>query len=203
MEILQIPVGPLAANCYWVGNEKGSLVDPGAEPEKILAALGERFPQAIILTHGHADHLGAAGPLAEHFGVGIYLHADDLSLYQAAPEMGRYLGMTIPPLPEPAGYLAEGDTVPGIPGAQILAFPGHSPGGIGIYHPEEGFLLAGDLIFRGSIGRYDLPGSSAEAIFASLASLRQLPPQTRIYPGHGPDTTLARELAQNPFLGSY
>ena len=202
MEIQPIPVGALAANCYWVGNEPGILVDPGAEPEKILAALGKRVPEAIVLTHAHADHLGAAGPLAERFGVGIYLHTGDLFLYQAAPEMGSYLGMKIAPLPEPAGFLTEGDAVPGIPGAQILAFPGHSPGGIGLYHPEEGFLIAGDLIFRGSIGRYDLPGASESAIFASLARLRALPPQTRIYPGHGPATTLARELAENPFLRS-
>ncbi len=200
MEVRSLTVGPLAENAYlvWQG-AKGVLVDPGDEAGRILEAVRAAgfTPEAILLTHAHFDHLGAVAPLAEALGLPVYLHAADLPLYQRAPEIAAGWGLTVPPPPEPAGFLDQGDEVFGL---AVLHLPGHSPGHLAFYRAEDGFVLSGDLLFRGGIGRYDLPGADRTALFASLRRLLALPGATRVLPGHGPATTLAAERAANPFL---
>ncbi len=200
MEVRSLTVGPLAENAYlvWQG-AKGVLVDPGDEAGRILEAVRAAgfTPEAILLTHAHFDHLGAVAPLAEALGLPVYLHAADLPLYQRAPEIAAGWGLTVPPPPEPAGFLDQGDEVFGL---AVLHLPGHSPGHLAFYRAEDGFVLSGDLLFRGGIGRYDLPGADRAALFASLRRLLTLPGATRVLPGHGPATTLAAERAANPFL---
>ncbi len=200
MEVRSLTVGPLAENAYlvWQG-AKGVLVDPGDEAGRILEAVRAAgfTPEAILLTHAHFDHLGAVAPLAEALGLPVYLHAADLPLYQRAPEIAAGWGLTVPPPPEPAGFLDQGDEAFGL---AVLHLPGHSPGHLAFYRAEDGFVLSGDLLFRGGIGRYDLPGADRTALFASLRRLLALPGATRVLPGHGPATTLAAERAANPFL---
>ena len=200
MATATLTVGPLAENTYlyWRGDE-GVIIDPGDEPERIKAALAAAgfTPRAIVLTHAHFDHLGAARELAESLGLGVFLHKDELFLYELAPEAAKSWGFEITPPPDPAGFLAEGDLVLDL---LVLHLPGHSPGHIGLYSKELDLIFTGDVLFRGAIGRYDFPGSDKEKLFSSLARLLTLPPETRVLPGHGEETTIARERRENPYL---
>ena len=141
----------------------------------------------------------AFAPLAEAFEAPVALHPLDRPLYDRAPAMGGMYGMDIPALPEPAIDLAEGQTVQ-VGGLRfdVLHLPGHAPGHVAFL--GEGSLFSGDLLFAGSIGRTDLPLSDPRAMRQSLERIAALDPATRVYPGHGPATTVARELAGNPFL---
>jgi glyoxylase-like metal-dependent hydrolase (beta-lactamase superfamily II) len=200
MRVQGLTVGPLAENAYlvWEGGE-GVLVDPGAEPERLEAAIEKAgfAPAAILLTHAHFDHLGAVAPLARAGGLPVFLNRADLPLYQNAPALAAAFGLSVPEPPEPAGFLDEGAEVFGL---KVLHLPGHSPGHLAFYAEAEGFVLSGDLLFKGGIGRYDLPGADPEALFASLRRLLLLPEATRVLPGHGPATTIAEEKRTNPFL---
>ena len=189
-------MGPLAENAYlyWWGSE-GVLVDPGAEARRIEAAVAEAGfdPVAVLLTHAHFDHLGAVAEL----GLPVYLHRDDLPLYERAPELAAGFGLRLRPPPPPAGFLSEGDRAFGL---EVLHLPGHSPGHLAFFSPDEGLVFSGDLLFRGAVGRYDLPGADREALWRSLLRLVSLPEETRVLPGHGPETTVGRERRENPFL---
>lgn len=202
MKVYGLCVGPLQENTYLLVGEdgRGAIVDPGAEPERILAEarrVGLR-PEAILLTHAHFDHLGAVAPLVAALNLPVYLHPGDLVIYQNAVQNAARWGLSIPPPPEPVLPLAEGQALDFGLGLEVLFLPGHAPGHVGFYKP--GHLLSGDVLFRGGIGRYDLPGCDPQALFASLKKLSQLPQQTVVYPGHGPITTIAEEIASNPYL---
>ncbi len=200
MEVQRIPVGPLAENAYlaWEGGE-GVVLDPGAEPEALEAAIREAgfTPKAILLTHAHFDHVGAVAPLAEAHGLPVYLHAAELEPYRRAPEIARAYGLEVPPPPKPAGFLDEGDEAFGF---RVLHLPGHSPGHLAFYAPEAGVIFVGDVLFKGAVGRYDLPGADREALWHSLTRLTKLPEDTRVFPGHGEPTTIGSEKRTNPFL---
>lgn len=202
MKVYALAVGPLQANAYLLVGEngRGAIIDPGDEPQQILAEvrrLGLR-PEAILLTHAHFDHLGAVAPLVEALDLPVYLHPADLPLYQSAAQSAARWGLSVPQPPEPVEPLTEGQTLDFGLGLHVLYLPGHAPGHVGFYRP--GHLLSGDVLFRGGIGRYDLPGSEPEALFASLRRVAKLPPETVVYPGHGPTTTIAAERATNPYL---
>ncbi len=202
MKVHGLSVGPLQENTYLLVGEsgRGAIVDPGDEPERIVAEVrrvGLR-PEAILLTHAHFDHVGAVAPLVEALKLPVYLHPGDLALYQNAAQNAARWGLSIPQPPEPVEPLAEGQQLDLGLGLLVLFLPGHAPGHVGFYAP--GHLVSGDVLFRGGIGRYDLPGSDPQALFASLQKLTKLPPQTVVYPGHGPLTTLAEEMAHNPYL---
>lgn len=202
MKVYGLAVGPLQENTYLLVGEdgRGAIVDPGDEPERILAEvrrLGLR-PEAILLTHAHFDHLGAVASLVEALNLPVYLHPADLPLYQSAAQSAARWGLSVPQPPEPVEPLAEGQNLDFGLGLEVLYLPGHAPGHVGFYRP--GHLLSGDVLFRGGIGRYDLPGSDPGALFASLQRVAKLPPETVVYPGHGPTTTIAAERATNPYL---
>lgn len=202
MKVYALTVGLLQENTYLLMGEEGRgvIVDPGEEPERILAEVrrvGLR-PEAILLTHAHFDHVGAVAHLVEALELPVYLHPGDLALYQNAAQSAARWGLFIPQPPEPVLPLAEGQQLDFGLGLSVLFLPGHAPGHVGFYSP--GHLVSGDVLFRGSIGRYDLPGSDPQALLASLQKLTRLPPQTVVYPGHGPLTTLAEEMAHNPYL---
>ncbi|RIH88134.1 Hydroxyacylglutathione hydrolase GloC [Meiothermus luteus] len=203
MRVYSIPVGPLQANAYLLVGEggRGVIVDPGGEPERILAEVQRvgLSPEAILLTHAHFDHVGAVGPLVEALGIPVYLHPADLPLYQNASQAAGRWGLWVPNPPEPTEPLYEGQHLDFGLGLEVLFLPGHAPGHVGFYKP--GHLVSGDVLFRGGIGRYDLPGADPKALFSSLQKLLQLPPDTVVYPGHGPPTTLGEERAHNPYLG--
>lgn len=202
MRVYRLSVGPLQENTYLVAGEEGALlIDPGDEAERILALVAERGlkPRAILLTHAHFDHLGAVAPLVEALSLPVFLHPLDLPLYQRAQEMAALFGLFVPKPPLPVKPLAEGMSLFGL---TVWHLPGHSPGHVAFLAQDEGPVQAfsGDLLFRGGIGRFDLPGASQQALFRSLKRLLTLPPETEIHPGHGPPTTLALEARTNPFL---
>lgn len=194
MKIRKIPVGMLQENCYFVSDENGetAVIDPGDEAGRLLGLLqsGGLTPRCILLTHGHFDHVGAAAALAERYHCPVYLHEAD----QALPAR-----LTGGPLPQTRA-LHEGDELAvGALRFRVLETPGHSAGSVSLLCCDA--LFSGDTIFAGgSWGRTDFPGGSEMAIRTSLRRLAALPPQTRVFPGHGPETTIAAERVCDPFM---
>ena len=196
------PLGPFQANCYVIRAERGAteavVVDPGDDPTPLrldLARMGTRTG-GILVTHTDIDHIGGVAALADGTGAEVWAPAGEIeALRTGRPRSG-------PPVAphDPAHSVSGGDeiTVAGI-SFDIVDIPGHSSGHVAFHH--EGELFAGDLLFAGSIGRYDLPGGDWETLLDSVRSLiERFPAETIVYPGHGPATTLGRELQTNPFL---
>lgn len=201
MPIHMLTVGPMQENCYLLEEDgQCAIVDPGEEAGRIVAEVSRLGlqPLAIWLTHAHFDHLGAVARLVERLDLPVFLHVEALEGYQTAPQSAARWGIDLDPLPEPAGFLLEGQRLQ--LGYEVLYLPGHAPGHLGFYRAASGDLVSGDVLFREGIGRYDLPGSNFEVLRRSLQQVMQLPPATRVYPGHGATTTLEHELLHNPFL---
>jgi hydroxyacylglutathione hydrolase len=200
-------VGPLACNCYVVGDAEtrtAVVVDPGGDADELAKAIAARDlgVAAIVATHAHFDHVLGAARLRELLGVPFLLHESDEPLLSWLQESGRlWLGLELPPPPEVDAFPHEGDVVvAGGVDFQVLHTPGHSPGSISLVAEEA--VFSGDTLFAGSIGRTDLPGGSAEALIAAIRQkLFALGPEVAVYPGHGPSTTVGRELRLNPFVG--
>ncbi len=203
-----MPLGPFLTNTVILGCEttqEGVVIDPGFEAPTILAKVDELGLKitAILLTHGHVDHVSAVKEVKEATGAPVHIHPDDEELYKSAPMLGRYFGLDAPEPPDVDHRLSDGDTITfGEQELLVLHTPGHSPGGVGFHCAAEGLLLAGDTIFYRSIGRTDLPGGSMAVLTSSIREkIFTLDDETRIITGHGPDTTVADERAQNPFVG--
>lgn len=206
MERKIIPVGPFAANCVVLWNGDGAcwIVDPGADAADIVAFCAEKKlrPALVVLTHGHFDHIGGvSGLLAQWPDLPVHIAPGDepWAFTRANVWGGEY-----PATARPATLVA--DLVDGAElsaaglSARILATPGHTPGGVCLLFNDVPLLLSGDTLFAGSCGRTDFPGGSRTALAASLRRLAALPPETVVVPGHGATTTIAREVASNPFL---
>lgn len=192
MTITILPLGMLQTNCYILSEGSRCLViDPGGEPEKVLSLLEQEglTLEAILLTHGHFDHVGGVRTLAAETDCPVYLCEADLSLPAA---------MTSGPLYHTHSY-GEGDrlTLAGME-FSVLHTPGHTPGSVCLKFGEH--LFTGDTLFAGSIGRTDFPGSSPAAMGRSLSRLAALEEQLHVYPGHGETTTLDEEKRYNPYL---
>ena len=189
-----LPLGAYQTNCYILHQEDSSscvVIDPGYTPEVILDFLAGKglTLEAILLTHGHFDHVGAVRDLAAETGCRVYLNPDDLSM---PPKL------TAGPLYYTDTY-SEGDTIsPAGISFQVLSTPGHTPGSVCLI--AEDFLFSGDTLFAGSCGRTDLPGGSTRAIRESLRRLAALPQDYSVHPGHGESTTLAWEKQYNPYM---
>jgi len=187
MRIESLCLGPLLTNCY-ILDLGGTVVviDPADATEPLRRTLGRRSVDLVINTHGHFDHVGGDWPLQRE-GARIAVHHADM----------RFLDEWFPDHPPVDHDLAhEPDLVPGL---RVVPTPGHSPGSVTVL--TEGGAFCGDLLFRGSIGRTDFPGGSFPDIEASLQRLLGLPDATRVFPGHGPPTTIGRERLTNPYLG--
>ena len=204
MVIKKVVVGPLEENSYIVGDEiskEAVVIDPGDEPDRILEIInGNGFNvRAVICTHGHFDHIGAVGDIKKATGARVLLHNDDTETYRMAKEQAVLWGYNVDDLPEPDGFLKEGDEVK-VGGLvfRVMHSPGHSQGGICLY--GEGVVFSGDTIFQGSIGRTDFPGGSIEKLKESFKRLIDLPENTTVFSGHGPDTTIGREKRENFFM---
>ena len=203
----QRAVGPLACNCYVVGDEAtrhAIVIDPGGDADDLAAVIVEQqlVVTAIVATHAHFDHILAAERLRSLTGAPFLLHDADRPLLDWMQESGRlFLGVELPPPPEVDTPAAEGDrVVAGDVELEIVHTPGHSPGSISLIAPDA--VFSGDTLFAGSIGRTDLPGGDTQALLGVVRSkLFTLDESLSVYPGHGPATTLAEERAHNPFVG--
>ena len=202
-----LTVGPLEENCYLIGvAPRCAVVDPGAESERIAAAIERRalVPERILLTHGHVDHIAHCAHVAERYGVGVWVHRADLPYLERPqwPELEAFLQAR--PCPAPAGWLEEGVEVE-VAGLslRVLHTPGHTPGGVCLIDQASRQILVGDTIFQRGVGRTDLPGGDGPTrARSSRDKLFALEGDWRLLPGHGPETRLAEERLDNPFVGA-
>ncbi len=202
-----LPVGALQCNCSIFGDEQtreGLVVDPGDDIAEILAIVNrhELKVNAIVITHAHIDHIGGAQKLKRATGAPVYMNLNDAELQRMLDVQAAWLGMETPEavaIDQPA---KEGDrVVVGATEFHVLHTPGHTQGSISLWVPAERKLVAGDTLFRGSVGRTDLPGGDGRQILKSIHDkLLSLPEETVVIPGHGENTTIAREKRLNPFL---
>src|SRR5579859_1187871 len=203
--IKRYSLGPMDNNSYLIVNEstrEAALVDPSFDSEQLLPGItGDGLTLRYILnTHAHFDHVVGNAFYAERTGAPIALHRADLPLLRALPEQGRRFGMEFGPSPDPTIYLEEGQTLTlGETPIRVLFTPGHAPGHVTFLVGDS--ALVGDVLFRGSIGRTDLPGSSLETLLHSIRTrLLTLPDTTEVLPGHGKPTTIGHERQTNPYL---
>jgi glyoxylase-like metal-dependent hydrolase (beta-lactamase superfamily II) len=181
------------------------VVDPSFGPAPVLRRMAELNvrPAAVVLTHAHVDHIaGVADVLRAYPGTPVWVHGAEAGwLNDPLLNLSAMMGMPVT-APGPHRLLADGDTLElGSTRWRVVHTPGHSPGGVVFYHAESGQALSGDAIFAGSIGRTDFPGSDPEELERSIRTrIYTLPDGTRLYPGHGPPTTVGREKRSNPFV---
>lgn len=197
--------GPIDNNVYVIVDEAArrcAVVDPGADSEHILAALRERGLEiaTIVNTHGHWDHVAGNGLFARASGAPLYRHPLDEEKAQQADEYAATWGFVAEASPPADHTLDEGDIFAFGPYRfEVFHVPGHSPGSICLY--DDGVLIAGDVLFRGTVGRTDITGGSLPQLLGGIrAKLMPLPDDTRVLPGHGPETTIGAERRNNPFL---
>lgn len=205
MIIRKLEVGPIMANCFIVGCEntkEAVVIDPGDDADQILMTLAKNELKAkyLINTHGHFDHVGANKRMKEATGAQIAIHPEDEPMLQDLSGNAMMFGLSAENSPPADILLNDGDTVSfGDITLKVIHTPGHSRGGICLY--TKGHLFAGDTLFAGSIGRTDLPGGSYDDLISNIKTkLLVLDDDTRVYTGHGPETTIRNERAVNPFL---
>jgi glyoxylase-like metal-dependent hydrolase (beta-lactamase superfamily II) len=202
------PVGLLACNCSVLGDEKTGeavVIDPGDDIERVQEVLRQHKLTAryIVATHAHIDHVGGIAGLKRATGAAVLMNERDLPLYRNLALQAAWLGVEAPAAVEVDQFLKDGDSFQcGAQPLRVMHTPGHSPGSLCLHLPGETHtLFSGDTLFQSSIGRTDLWGGSFDQIIRSIRdSLLQLPDATRVFPGHGPPTTIGEEREMNPFL---
>jgi len=205
------PVGPIQANCVLLGDREArvlAIIDPGEEAARIMERVEASglTPTMVLHTHGHLDHAGGTADLVRRLpdGIPIGLHRDEFQLYQGIQMQGQMFGLEVEPPPDPTLWFEHGQRLElGALSLEVRHTPGHSPGGVCfvIHGAPEPLVIVGDVLFAGSIGRTDLMGGSFPVLDQSIRSqLHSLPDETRVICGHGPDTTIGRERASNPFV---
>lgn len=210
MKYLIQPVTAFGANAVLVWDSKtskGAIFDPGGEAGRLASWVEKNGVslQAIYLTHGHIDHVGGALKLKKHFNVPVYIHKDDEGLALQAPQQSLMFGVPMVEAPPIDHNVVDNQELTlGTLKFRVIHTPGHSKGSVCYYfHDQEPpVLVAGDLLFAGSIGRMDLPGGSTTEMKGSLERIIELPGETVVLSGHGPNTTIAREKRDNPYLAN-
>ena len=211
IQIHSFTFNPFQENTYVLSDETKEcvVIDPGcySEEEKkdlsgFIAAKGLK-PVKLLLTHAHIDHVLGNNYLCGKYNLKIEMNAIEKELLKSAELYGEMWGIKVEPSPAPEVFLAEGDEVKfGNSTLQIIFTPGHSPGSICFYNPEGKFIIAGDVLFHGSIGRTDLPGGDYDTLIRSITEkVFPLGDEYKVYPGHGPSTAIGHEKKFNPFVG--
>lgn len=205
LEVKALPVGLGQANCYIVYNERQALIiDPGAEDTRIINEVEklEVIPVAILLTHAHYDHIGAVDQVRDYFDLPVYIsNQEEDWLGDPTKNLSSTLSNTI--TARSAEYLFEPDEIIEIADFtfKVVATPGHSPGGVSFIFTDDKFVITGDALFAGSVGRVDLPGSEPEKLPVGIREkLFTLPDNFAIYPGHMGSSTIGHEIQTNPFF---
>src|SRR5699024_7066516 len=207
LQIITLPVGPGQANCYLIFNEENKetlIVDPGGEPAKIKSIVDEltAVPLAILLTHTHYDHIGAVDEIRDYYDIPVYVAAKEQQwLSEPNKKLSALLGQAV--TARAADYLFEPEETIEIADFtfKVVSTPGHSPGGVSFIFEEDEFVITGDALFAGSVGRTDLPGSEPDKLFTSIQEqLFTLPKDYTIYPGHGGSSSIGHEMTTNPFF---
>ena len=203
LDVARLELGPIGTNCYLVRNagaREAVVVDPSGDASAIRLELAGRAARcsAILITHGHWDHLGGVADLAEGTGAPVHMAEDERFLLE---QVNEYVPPGVRLRPYTPDVLLQGDETLELAGIsfEVVRVPGHSPAHLA--YAADGCLFSGDVLFARSVGRTDLPGADWDVLLASISALvDRLPPETLVYPGHGPTTTLGHELATNPFL---
>lgn len=203
MRVQRLILGPLETNCWIVTDGAGGpaiVIDPADDAGTVLDALGDTPVAAVVLTHGHFDHLAGATGVVEASGAPLLVHEEDAPFITSAAGTGGLLFGFDQSAPHADRALVEGDTIEaGALVLEVLHTPGHTPGCICLSAP--GHLFSGDTLFAGSVGRTDFPRGDGRALRDSIATrVAPLPDETAVHPGHGPDTTIGRERRVNPFF---
>lgn len=197
-------LGPFQENTYLLSDATTGdavFIDPGDDGDALadVVRTGELNLAAIWLTHAHIDHIGGIAALKRQFDVPVFLHPHDLTIYARATDVAAMYQLPFEQPPPPERMLAEGDSLSvGSLTFRVMHLPGHAPGHVAFV--GHGVAFVGDCLFAGSVGRTDLPLGDPAQLGASLERLASLAPETRVLAGHGPETTIGRERASNPFL---
>jgi glyoxylase-like metal-dependent hydrolase (beta-lactamase superfamily II) len=201
------PTGMIQTNCIFLSRENGDtlVIDPGADANLLIEFIQKRNLKVIgyPFTHGHYDHVCAIADMHDACPAPCWMHARDLS-WAFTPRNQNLPWYTQPPkerIPSiTEAWNKDGEFTIGSFSFETLFLPGHSPGSVAFYFKEEDLLIGGDILFKGSVGRTDLPGGDTPTLYRSLRKLAKLPPQTRVICGHGPATTIGQELRSNPYM---
>lgn len=210
MEIFRLIFNPIEVNTYILADSSGkcAVIDCGCYNRKEFSRLTqflekkELRPELLLNTHCHLDHIFGNRMFLEKYKIGALADRLEDENRLDSPDHARLFGLSVEMPPEPSGYLNDGDTVTfGAESMSVLAVPGHSRGGLAFYSSKDGVVFTGDALFSGSIGRTDLAGGSYETLIHSIKNkLFILPPSTIVYPGHGEETTIGKELKTNPYF---
>ena len=199
-------------NTYIISDDHKSaiIVDPGCHSDaeqnelKNYVEVNKLQVERVVNTHCHIDHIFGNGYCCSTFGVGLYIHRGEQPVLDSYLQVAAMYGLEVEPSPMPSGFLEEGKTLNvGMAELEIFLTPGHSPASLSFYNRKDGYILGGDVLFAGSIGRTDLPGGNLQTLMQSIQdSFLTLPDHTIVYSGHGPATTIGAEREHNPFLNA-
>lgn len=203
MEILSFVTTPFAENAFVLKDgDEAIVIDPGEATDELLDALTGLTVRTLVNTHTHIDHVGGNAEIIAKTGAELVCHRDAVEMLEHVVQQGAMFGMEIAPSPAPTRLIEAGDVVKvGSQELTVVYVPGHAPGHIALV--GDGFIIGGDVLFAGSVGRTDLPGGDMQVLMNSIQTeFLTLPDETIVYCGHGPSTTVGMERKTNPFIAS-